>query len=375
MEKEEHKIIVIDCRSIRYPLTGIGRYTLEIISNIPQSKLNYKFLLLSHEKINIENQNFIYKSSLLKNKILRFLWSNLYISFYLRRINPSAYWATCHRYPFFLGNYTKILTIHDFVWQKYPNTMTFSNYILDKFLMPIAIDKSNIIFTVSENTKNDLLMFKPEVKSKIITIPLTSKFKISQFNFKDIPVELIQLCKKSQFILFVGTLEPRKNLRNLILAFLTSSEVSSKNINLLIVGQKGWGVDAFYQEVEQHANFKNIIFLDFLSDNSLSYLYKNAIFIAYPSLYEGYGLPIIEAINHGKAVLTSNISSMPEVAKNCGYYVDPTSIQSIKVALNKLISNKKLLNNLEKNSRMRKFSSWSEITEKKLDVIIDLIHN
>jgi glycosyltransferase involved in cell wall biosynthesis len=373
MSKKDNKIIVIDCRSIRHPLTGVGRYTFEIISNIPKEKLKYKFLLLSHERINIKNKNFIYKCSDLNNKILRFLWSNIYISFYLRKIRPSVFWSTCHRYPFFLGSYKKILTVHDFVWQKFPETMNLSNYILDRFFMPIAIKKSHKIFTVSENTTNDLVLFRPEAKGKVITIPLTSKFNKGNYDLNDVPVNVIKICKKYKFILFVGTFEPRKNLQNLISAFLESSEVRYNSVNLLIVGAKGWGKRLSDKSIITHPNFNKIFFLNYLSDNSLSYLYSKALFFAYPSLYEGYGLPIIEAISHGKAILTSNISSMPEVARNSGYYVDPNSIKSIKKAINKLISNKNLLISLEDNSKKRKLSSWADITKKKLDIIINTI--
>lgn len=160
------------------------------------------------------------------------------------------------------------------------------------------------------------------------------------------------------YILFVGTREPRKNLLRLIEAW----EPLAEKVQLIIAGEKGWDDTEQKDKVLSHPNLR---FLGRVSDEELTVLYGEAELFAYPSLYEGFGLPILEAFYHGTPVLTSNVSSMPEVAGNAAELVDPLSVKSIRKGIEKILeeSREEQQRRLQKMIIRRQLFSWSKVAE------------
>lgn len=161
------------------------------------------------------------------------------------------------------------------------------------------------------------------------------------------------------YFLFVGTLEPRKNLPRLLSAYASLDSLLRKKAKLVLAGDRGWGDINISALIKRLQLTEDVILTGYVSDDDLSTLYTNALFVAMPSLYEGFGLPIIEAMAHGKTVLTSDRSSMPEVVGNAGITVDPFNEKSIAGALKSLIGNDKLRNTLnQKTTENIKRFSW-----------------
>lgn len=171
----------------------------------------------------------------------------------------------------------------------------------------------------------------------------------------------------SDFILFVGTIQPRKNLQRLIEAF---SKISKKNIILVIVGKKGWQYEEILEAPQNFGVSDRVKFLDFVPDEDLTALYKEAACFVLPSLYEGFGLPILEAMKYGCPVITSNVSSMPEASGDAALYVNPEDVDDIADKIEKLISDEKLRSDLvERGYKQIKKFSWEKTAKQTLEAL------
>ena len=176
------------------------------------------------------------------------------------------------------------------------------------------------------------------------------------------------------YFLFVGTLEPRKNLIRLLTAYSLLGESLKDQAMLVIAGGKGWGGIDLNDTVSGLGLRKYVRVLGYVDETMLASLYANALFLAMPSLYEGFGLPLVEAMVHGTPVLTSDNSSMPEVAGNAGLLIHPFAIPSIKNGLETLIANNDLRRNLAGNTRenITRFS-WTTAAKQLVSVFEKII--
>lgn len=158
----------------------------------------------------------------------------------------------------------------------------------------------------------------------------------------------------AQYVLYVGTLEPRKNLSRLVQAF---AQTSSRDWGLVLAGGAGWGYESIVRDVQARGIADRVLFAGYVPDSDLPLLYNAATVFAYPSLYEGFGMPVIEAMACGLPVLTSKASSLPEVAGDAAELVDPSNVGAIAAGLARLMSEPDLRGELRKRglARARQF--------------------
>ena len=177
------------------------------------------------------------------------------------------------------------------------------------------------------------------------------------------------IVKKSPYILYVGTLQPRKNVSTLIKAFNKFKDTYPE-FKLVIVGRKGWLYNQIFELVKQLKLEQNIVFTDYVSDGELVKLYKNAFCFVLPSLYEGFGIPVLEAMVNNCPVICSNVSSLPEIAGKAALYFNPKSEKDLLKNLLKLKEDVSLKNKLIKNGKeqIKKFS-WQKCADETLEVI------
>ena len=268
-------------------------------------------------------------------------------------------WFPANRSSAFLpGRIAQVLSIHDLVWKKYPETMTYFGWVLDKTFMTRSAFRADIISTVSQFSFDEAVSAGVAKGEKIVVIP--NGVKRTQ-TIKNGPFV-------SEFCLFVGTVEPRKNLMRLLQAYGSLSPKIRDSVRLLIVGGKGWGNVNLNKMIVHLDLVDNVDVLGSVDEETLEMLYSNAQFLVMPSLYEGFGLPLIEAMSYGTPVLTANNSSMPEVAGDAGLLVDALDVKSIADGLLTMITNEELRDRLGKNSMVQasKFS-WEESASKLVD--------
>jgi len=176
------------------------------------------------------------------------------------------------------------------------------------------------------------------------------------------------------YFLFIGTLEPRKNLNRLIEGFAGFlKDSSNKSFKLVLAGKKGWKYEPIFNAIKNEGLQDNIIYLGYISLEEKIYLLKRAIALTYPSLYEGFGLPIIEAMNLGVPVITSNIASIPELVIDNALLIDPYDAETINEAMKKIIADSQLRESLAKKGQgiARNFT-WQECAKKTLAVYENL---
>lgn len=358
----------VDARCLSRQLTGIGYYCLSVIREL--EKRDIELVLFSPSPILFELAEGTIEVSSDKTGVLgRQIWGELSLPLMLKKYDIDVFWGPAHRIPFFMSNsFPSVLTIHDLVWCKVPETMALRTRLLERFLMPPSLKKADLILADSSSTVEDINEFFPECSSKTRHVPIaigSISEELPSSNQVDI---------SKSYLLFVGTFEPRKNLQRILIAYSQLSSETRERYQLVLVGGQGWGGFDLNAEIKRLNISDNVTVFGYQSTQHLSWLYKNAYCLVFPSIYEGFGMPILEANSFGVPVITSNLSSMPEVAGDAAILVDPLSIKDITKGMNLLLTNQSLRSELSKKAveNASKYS-WRKTTDYTVDAFADAI--
>lgn len=341
--------IGVDARNLIHNITGIGRYVLEMC-HILANKGHEIFLYIPQApqvqlpclpKTTLKTGNST-------NAFSRIYWGQFLLTKLVKEDNIDIFWGPAHRLPFHLSkSRPTVVTIHDLVWREMPETMHFGTWLNERLFMKHALRTADYIVTVSDATRHSLCRYYPFCKDKSRTIHSGTNSLIKN---SSIPLSSI-LPFNTSYFLFVGTLEPRKNLIRLLEAYARLQPSLRENLFFVIAGGQGWKLDNLKQKIRE-LNIETQVYLTgYISDDELITLYQGARFLAMPSLLEGFGFPILEAHSLGIPVLTSNKSSMPEIAGDAGLLVDPLNITSISEGLCQLAENNELRASLQQKTK------------------------
>jgi len=247
-------------------------------------------------------------------------------------------------------NAKKVTIVHDLVYLKYPQTLHPKILEVQKRRMALVKKEVDIIITDSQSTKQDLVdLLQIDEKKINVVYPAVEVQKPTVEDLKHMYTKYKIL--NTKYILSVGKLEPRKNIPRLIRAF---HEANLKDTQLLIVGPSGWNTKSQNAIRKPTDKIPDAVrFLGFIPDEDLYALYSNALFFVYPSLYEGFGYPLIEAMALDCPIATSNTSSMKEIALECGLLFDPESQNEITENILNLYNNKELRSDLIKKGKSK----------------------
>ncbi len=268
-----------------------------------------------------------------------------------------------------------VFTCHDLVFLRYPEHRgpKLSKYYLKRH--QIAISRSQKIIVPSEATKKDLKRFLDVRSKKIVRIPEAAdkRFRPIKDKKQIKPIIGRYFDPKIKYILSVGTLEPRKNLAKLVEAYSLLPHHLLRDYHLVLVGGQGWNNNQLEKTIA-NLNLKNRVILPgFVKDEDLPYIYNGASIFVYPALYEGFGLPPLEAMACGLPVIVSNNSSLPEVVNNAGTLINPQNEEQIAAAIKKIILRPKLAKKLAQRGEARaKKYSWQKTAKATLKVFESL---
>ncbi|OGK18003.1 hypothetical protein A3G67_04525 [Candidatus Roizmanbacteria bacterium RIFCSPLOWO2_12_FULL_40_12] len=341
-------------------LVGVSVYTKNLLSYFQKqasSNLQFEIFLKEKPKASLPPETKDFKYKVVGPS---FLWSQISLPLALKNTNLDVFFSPAHYAPRYLSK-PLVVTIHDLSYFYYPEEFLKKDLHKLTHWTKYSVEKAKKVIAVSENTKKDLMKFYNVPENKISVI-------YNGFE-KNVPSSKFQAQNSSEpYFLYVGTLQPRKNLKALIKAF-NEFKKNNPEYKLKIVGKKGWIFEDIFSLVDELKLTEEITFEGFVSDDKLVNLYKNAHGFVLPSFYEGFGIPILEAMSYGCPVIASNTSSLPEVGEDACLYFDPKNVNELvkrmEESKNPELRGKLIDKGLE---RVKKFS-WEKSAKETLRII------
>lgn len=360
--------IMYDATSLARKRTGIENYTRNLMRALINriSSTDELYILFRKEITDMDGISLPKNVKLIISPLdSQILCEQVWIPYIKTKYNPDVIHFPAFPPSFFIKKNTYI-TVHDATMWKFPETLSFKNKLYMRPLTTRGIKIAEKILTVSESSRSEIGDVFPKYKDKIFNtgISISNEIKpIINNTINENTRKKYNLPEK--FILTVGSIEPRKNLRFLIETFTTyCNENKNNEVKLIITGRAAWGAKDINSFIKNNNMENKIIMTGYVSDEELTSLYTLCDFFVYPSIYEGFGLPVLEAMACGAAVVVSNTSSLPEVAGENALYFNPNSTDELIKNIEYVIENPEVKNNLETKSLIRsKEFSWGNVVD------------
>jgi len=352
--------IAVDARPLSYPLTGIGNYVKFLLEALQQQDQSNNYFLISNGPIRFDpaNPRWTKIEGSITKKLLSTLWMQVFGPLAVIRNQIDLFWSPRHHLPILLPPRTPaILTIHDLTHRFYPETMARANLWVERLLMPVSARRAQRVVTDARATARDLAddMHIPAAKIRVV-----APGPPSLPDEKDRPGAPDTLDLPKDYFLFVGTLDPRKNFSGLFAAFAELNP-DENNLHLVIVGGAGWKNDHFHSMLKGHPAATHLHFTGYVPRRQLRKIYQDALALVFPSLYEGFGFPILEAMAAGTPVITSDRSSLPEVAGEGAILVDPHDTAALTRAMEQVRTSPQLRRELiDRGHRQLRIFTWEK---------------
>ena len=345
--------------------TGTENYSASIISYIAEIDKSNKYVLYTNKEwMDVLPVNFRVKQ--LKNKRL---WTLAGLSKEMLKNSPDILFIPAHVMPYIFPKKT-IVTIHDLAFKYFPKAYSLSSRLYLDWSTKFAVEHANKIIAVSQNTKNDLVRFYGVDPEKVFVVYHGIDQDYLTFDSKpDDKLILKKFGINRPYILFVGRLEPRKNVATLLKSFSMLTKEKKLSHTLVLVGaeQKNSNIQKI---IDREKIGDRVIRLGYISKKDLLPIFSNADMFVYPSLYEGFGFPILEAFSLGVPVIASNASSIPEVAGDAALLCDTSKPFTLASTMSRLLHDQNLKSRLiEKGKLQASKFSWQEAAKKTLEVI------
>ena len=363
------------------PRTGIGQYCVNLMSEIEKIQevdAHYFYAGAWSDELLREAPTGVSRTQMLKRTIGRTIpnlayeiqqrWRGKHFRAGIRQVAPALY----HEPNFlaFNSSLPTVVTVHDLSILRYPETHPKDRVAFMSKRIGKSILRADRVITDSEYVRQEVLAEFNLPPEKVVSVLLAAGERFAPVNHEQLPLALAPFdLQPGKYILAVGTLEPRKNLTTAIQAYVRLPEAVRQEIPFVVAGMQGWRTEGLDREVAALIDKGQIRRLGFVSDDVLPALYSGARFFVYPSLYEGFGLPPLEAMACGAPVIVSDRSSLPEVVGDVGLKVDALDVDGLAKAMNLLIEDDGLCAELGRRGieRARGFS-WRHCAEQTLEV-------
>ncbi len=359
-------------------LEGIGRVTYEIVQRLvaqhPDDEFIFCFDRPYHDEFIFgENVTPLVISPPSRHPFLWYLWFEQSLPRVLKKYQPDVFYSPDGYNSLNLKS-PSVMVTHDLAHVHYPKEIPFWVRKYYHHYVPKYLEKSDRIISVSHATKADIIEQYAIPSEKISVVHNGNRngfFKIEKEQKKITRAKYSQGCK---YFFYLGAVHPRKNLERLILAFDLFKQTTGSDVKLLIGGRLAWQNDTVQRIFEQSVHKAEIKFLGFIPEEDLSYLLGSALAMVYVSLFEGFGLPILEAMYAEVPVITSNVSAMPEVAGAAALLIDPLSVGDLVLAMQKIYEDKSLRKNLiEKGKIQREKFNWDQSAEQTYTILKEVV--
>jgi glycosyltransferase involved in cell wall biosynthesis len=362
--------IGVEASSYYKNIAGTGVYIRSIIEILLRKKENKEIILFSNGRqsgLDLAKKRNMFKR--LFNALKDIIWVQIGLPYNLIKNNIDILFCPAYIAPV-LSPRPTVVTIHDASFLRYPNTCDKLFRLYLKILLPFIKRRVDVILTDSFFSKDEIiaLLKVPPERVQVVYCGCSKNFIVINDMIAIDNIRTKYNLPKN-FILHVGTLEPRKNITALVLAFNLLKKKELIEHKLIICGSRGWYYDGIYNKVRELKLEKEVVFTGYIPDDDLPFLYNMADVFVFPSLYEGFGLPVLEAMACGCSVVTSSVSSLPEVVGNAGILVDPLNIDEMAEGILRIINDKSLKEDLIRKGIERvKMFSWENTAKQILDI-------
>ncbi|MEX3894767.1 glycosyltransferase family 4 protein [Paraburkholderia sp. BR10954] len=361
--------ICIDATGLGSVKTGTAVYVTEILKCWnADSSLDHEFVIFASPKTvpylrNIGLDRRFHFIDAPDRRAIRVFWQQLALPRLLRRLRADVHWGSGFILPL-LANVPTVVTVHDLSAKLFAGVHEPVKRWYFPKMTGAAVRKAKQVIAISASTERDLHTHFPVSHGKT-AITLLAARELSDAGSSDaVPPGFAP----ARYLVCLGTVEPRKNIARLLEAWLGIDERHRQGIKLAVVGVRGWMMDDLLARYQGDTG--SITFTGFIDDSALKRLMQGAIALAYPSLYEGFGLPVLEAMAQGVPVLTSDVGATKEISADAALLVNPMDVSDIRGGLLRLLSDTRLRQQLAERGRQQaaKFS-WDQTARETLRVI------
>ncbi len=360
--------ISIDATGLGGPKTGTSVYLSEILSVWNRDlSIDHNFVIFATSKamshlvdLGLDRRfSFVVAPN---HRYWRVLWQQVAMTWHIHRLGIEVHWGTGFVLPLLSGR-PMVLTVHDLTFQLFPKVHERIKRYYFPAMIRASVSKARAIIAVSESTRSDIHRLLPASREKTIVTLLAGRNLVPPATKAVYGLDM----DNKRYMLFVGTVEPRKNLSRLVTAWQSLDDSERGRTHLIVVGSTGWLVEELLGKLNSS---DAIEFKGQVSDSQLASLMQNAMAFLYPSLYEGFGLPVVEAMALGIPVLTSNVGATREIAEGAAILVDPTSIEDIRAGITRLLNEPGLCESLAALGKERASTfSWERTASETLAII------
>ncbi len=355
-------------------LEGLGVFTHETMRRITQWKSHHEFLFLFDRPY---DRSFIYSTNIIpkvvfppaRHPVLWYWWFEWSLPRVLKKFNPDIFLSP-DGYVSLRSDVPTIPVIHDLAFEHYPFAIPWRTRNYYKYFFPKFAGHAKQIATVSEYSKNDLVLQYGIEPKKIDVVYNGANEAFQPLTAQESEQVRNQLTGGSEYFVYVGALHQRKNIVNLLKAFDHFRNQNDSALKLVIIGRKAWGNQEMEQVFETMDNQEEVIFTGAVNQDQLVKYLGAARALTYLSFFEGFGIPLVEAMYCDVPIITSDSSSLPEVAGDAGLISDPHDVEGIAGRMSEMAFNEDLRQKLIENGRrQRQKFSWDKTAQKLWDVI------
>jgi len=361
--------IVVNTRLlIKNKLEGIGGFTFETLQRITRQHPEHTFYFIFDRPC---DPSFIFNDNVkpiiappqARHPFLYFIWFELVISRILKKIHADIFFSP-DGYLSLRSKIKQVAVFHDLNFEHYPQDLPWLERWYYRTFFPCYAHKASRIATVSQYSKSDLVKTYHLDPNKIDVVYNGANEIFQPVSEKSKQETRTQFTQGCPYFICVGSIHPRKNIVNLLKAFEIFKTAITSNIKLVIVGQKKWWTKEMQSQLNQMTNRHDVIFTGRVTQKELHHLIASANALTYVSYHEGFGIPILEAFNCNTAVITSNITSMPEVAGDAALLADPFSPDLIAMAMFSIYHDTDLVEKLiQKGREQSSHFSWQQTSD------------
>lgn len=365
--------IGIDATALPAQPVGVGNYIIQFVKALAKMDIDYELIVFAQKGKrdlfdipNDENLHWVIVPD--KSPMYRLIWEQTTFPRLVHRAEVDLLHSLHYTQPVRLGC-PSIVTIHDMTFFLFPDLHTRSKRLFFPFAIRSSVRRADALIAISESTRQDSIRLLGVSPQKIFTTQLgiTDEFRVVKDN------ELLAKVRKKydlpeEFVLYVGLVEPRKNIPFLIRAYKSLADEGIKH-NLVIVGRIGWMYQEVFKQIEELGLEGRVQFTGYLPQDDLPMVYNLASLFVYPTKYEGFGLPALEAMACGTPVVTTAISSLPEIVGDAGMLIPPGDEQALASAMAEVLHDSTLFNQLRTRGLQRsEHFTWERTAQQTLKV-------